>query len=291
MNEKLIVGLSDLFKMDKNAVIETLNNKEGDDSILNAFKDSFVIKPKEEYNSFITNYRKDVESEFLGNLKEKAKKKELDQELYSFFKGNVAEELERKVSKVFDVSDYDNLDDLLNKIKSKKLDETKLKTEFEELQKINQKLVEEKTVIKKEAETNFNKQLISIDRKLALDSLQLNYPKDIASKRKMLLESQVDSLYNFERDGNRTIVTDKNGNIQKNPNTLEPLTINDVLVHVANEFDFEIKSPESGGQGGSSSQQSINSSMTFDEYREGKNVKAFTAEADKLYLEWKKINK
>ena len=77
----------------------------------------------------------------------------------------------------------------------------------------------------------------------------------------------------------------------KDKNTLEPIQFADVVVQIAKAYDFKIKSPESGGQGGNSSAGEAGKGMSFDEYRKSKGVKAFTSDADKLYAEWRAINK
>ncbi len=290
MNEKLIVGLSDLFKQDKDIVIKTLENKEGDDSLLNTWKEGLVIKPKTEYDSYIENLVNETKQNYLSEIKEKAKKKELDQELYGFFKGNVTEEIERKLSKAFDISDYENFEDLTNKIKSKKIEDTKLKTDFEELQKINKKLVEDKDNAIKKAEEKFNNELISRDKISSIASIKLDYADEAIEKQRKLLQAQIESQYKFGRVDGKTVVLDMNGNIVKDKNTLSPLSISDVAINVAKDFDFKLKSPETGGQGGTSSENNIGIKVSFDEYCKQKNVRPFTSEADKLYAEWKKNN-
>lgn len=291
INQKIVGELSSLFNVDSEIVTKAITSEDGDGSFIESWKNKNVVKSKEDFETFQNNLKQETQNNYLLELKEKAKAKELPQELYSFFKGNVSEELERKLAKAAGVDDYSNYEDLVSKVIASKGNDETIKNQLKELQERNQQLADEKENALKEANSKFDSELINFDKKNVYGSIDLDYSDEAKPKQLSLLKSQVDANYNYIRKDGKTLVSDKDGNIVKNPNTLEPMTLSEVAMKVAKEYDFKIKSPESGGQGGSSSQGKSGAGVNWAEYAESQGVKIGTREADKLYLQWKENNK
>jgi len=292
LNENIVGNLSSLFNVDKDVVTKALTETDADGSFIESFKETNVIKSKTDFETFQNNLVQETKNNHILELKEKAKNKDLPQELYSFFKGNVTEELERKLSKAAGITEFENYEDLVNKvIASKGTDET-VKQQLKELQERNQSLQTEKDSALSEAQKRFNDQLINFDKSTVFNSIKLDYEDEAKPKQLQLLKSQVDSNFKYIRENDKTIVTDLQGNVLKDPNTLEPLTLKDVVLNVAKDYDFKLKSPESGGQGGSSSQGNNSANgISWDDYLKANNTEPYTSAADKLRVEWKKQNK
>ena len=73
------------------------------------------------------------------------------------------------------------------------------------------------------------------------------------SQRKQIVTSVFDSKFTLAFQDDKVVVLDKEGNLQKSTATLDPLAVLDVLKKIPIELGMKLKSPESGGQGGSSS--------------------------------------
>ena len=289
LNENAIVSLSGLLNTDKDTVIKAITGE--DSAAIDEVTKNLVVRTKADAEKYELNLLSDFKQKHVAELKEKAKKKELDPELYNFFKGNIAEEFERKLSKNFGVDEFEGFDDLMTKIKNSKSTDEETKKMIADLQARNNELATEKEAAIKEAQLNFNSELLKMKTDAVYKSIPLDYADEAKEKQLSLLKNTIAQTYDFKVDGGNIVTIDKDGNVLKDKNTLEPVSFNDVVLQIAKAYDFKIKSPESGGQGGNSSAGEAGKGMSFDEYRKSKGVKAFTSDADKLYAEWRAINK
>ena len=287
LNENTIVSLSGLLNSDKETVIKALTSEDGN---INALTDNLVIRSKEDAQKYELNLLGDFKKKHIDELKDKAKRKELDPELYNFFKGNVAGEFERKISDAFNINEYNGFDDLLTKIKSGKSTDESIKKMVTELQERNTVLATEKEQAIKEAQGKFESELLKMKSDAIYNSLALDYEGEAATKQKQLLKNTIAQTYDFRIENNNIVTYDKNGMVLKDANTLEPVAFSKVVNDIAKAYDFKIKSPESGGQGGQSSRVEVGQGVSFDDYLKTKGVKPLTMEADKLYVDWRKIN-
>ena len=223
------------------------------------------------------NLTTDVKSTYLSELVEKAKKGDLDKELYDPIHGAVHEMIEKDVSKTYGV-ERGNLKDMISKISKngQSNDNGELQQKITDLQGINENLVKEKNEAITTVKADYESKVLLRDK---VDTVT-QIPFDLSdveeaelnttlASRKRVLTSVFDASRNLAYSDGKTVVKDKDGNILKNPNTLEPLSVLDVMISLANEVGMKLKSPETGGQGGSSS--GGNGSAKF------KDVKEFNA--------------
>jgi len=212
------------------------------------------------------NYAKEVKTTYLNELSESAKKGDIPQELYKPIHGAVSEKLEKALSKKFNVADFESVEDLVSKaisINKGQSDDTKL-TELQtlntDLQEANKRLVKEKEEAEKRIKGEFESQLINRD----LTDLYNNVPFDLSDvkedeldaakdTRKFVLKGVFETNYSTKMDEGKLVVTDKKGEMLKDPNTFAPIPVSNVLTDLAKKAGLKLKSPESGGQGGSSS--------------------------------------
>jgi hypothetical protein len=117
---------------------------------------------------------------------------------------------------------------------------------------------------KEEAESRirgeFESQIMSRDMGDHLNKVPFDFSdvdddklEEVAKIRTRTLKSVFDTTYKAEYVDGKIVVKDFDGNVLKNQATLEPVPVSDVLNTLAKELGLNLKSPESGGQGGSSS--------------------------------------
>lgn len=234
------------------------------DGLLSA-KVKEAVMVKTDVETMKANYAKEVKGAYLDELAEAAKKGEVPQELYKPIHGAVSEKLEKTLSKKFNVADFENVEDLVSKaisINKGQSDDTQL----QELQKLNEDLQEaNKRLVKEKEETEvsirgqFEKQLIDRDLSDMYSSIPFDF-SDVADDeldsakdtRKFVLKGVFETNYGTKLDDGKLVVTDKEGNILKDQNTFAPIPVSNVLSDLAKKSGLKLVSPESGGQGGSS---------------------------------------
>jgi len=224
------------------------------------------LMTKPEVDTFKTNYAKEVKDSYLAELAEMARRGEVPQDLYKPIHGAVLEKNEKTLSKKYGITDFDSFEDLVEKAVSKnkgQSDDTKLQ-ELEalnaELKEINKNLAKEKDEAEVRIKGEYESKIMSRDMsdhiaRIPFDFTDVDEDKmDEARKsRQEILASVFASRYKTKYDDGKIIVNDQDGNPIRNPNTLEPIPVSDVLRSVAKDVGMKLKSPEAGGQGGSSS--------------------------------------
>ena len=224
------------------------------------------LMTKPEVDTFKTNYAKEVKDSYLAELAEMARRGEVPQDLYKPIHGAVLEKNEKTLSKKYGITDFDSFEDLVDKAVSKnkgQSDDTKLQeleTLNAELKEINKNLAKEKDEAEVRIKGEYESKIMSRDMgdhiaRIPFDFTDVDEDKmDEARKsRQEILASVFASRYNTKYDDGKIVVNDKEGNPLRNPNTLEPIPVSDVLRNVAKDVGMKLKSPEAGGQGGTSS--------------------------------------
>ena len=217
-------------------------------------------------NTLKTNLTKEVKENHITELVEEAKAGNIDKTLYGVIKGAVVEKTERVLSKEYDIAEFDGINDLVSKAISKNKGQTddtqiqELSQKVASLQEVNTNLVKEKDTAVEEAQVKANNKILSRDKRDLVNGIPFDFSdvdeKDLKEKsrqRKQIVESVFDARYVLVFNGDNTVVHDKEGNLIKNPATLEPVPPSEVMNLIPIDLGIKIKSPEGGGQGGSSS--------------------------------------
>jgi len=208
-----------------------------------------------------TNLSKDVKETYFSELVEQAKKGELDPELYKPIHGAVYEMIEKDLVKTYDV-EKGALKDMIAKISNngQSNDNEQLTQKITDLQTVNENLVKEKDEAVSEAKAEFTGKLLSRDKTDQLNALPFDFSdveeadlEKTTATRKGLIKDVFDARYTVAFSDDKLVVKDKDGAIRKNEATLEPLPVLNVMTSLASELGLKMKSPETGGQGGSSS--------------------------------------
>lgn len=233
---------------------------------------------KAQVETLKANYAKEVKDSYLGELSEAAKKGEVPQDLYKPIHGAVLEKTEKALSKKYEVMEYDSFDDLvdkaINKHKGQSDDQrvADLTSLVDELKGANTKLVTEKEEAEARIKAQFENQIMSRDMNDHISKVPFDFSdveedklEEAQASRREILNSVFASRYNTVYQDGKIVVTDKEGNVVKNSATLDPVPVSNVLLDVAKGVGLKLTSPESGGQGGTST---------------GKNGSRFKDEAD-----------
>jgi len=276
MKENDVAFFGTLLGLDTEAVKGAIEDGSLGDKI-----NALGLMGKGDVETLKTNYAKEVKDSHMAELTEQAKKGELPQDLYKPIHGAVSEKLEKTLSKKFNVADYESVEDLVDKainINKGKSDDTKL----QEIQALNEKLVEANKRLVKEGEeaevrikSEFESQIINRDLSDLYNSVPFDFSDvnddELASAqetRKFVLKGVFETNYGAKMNEGKLVVTDKNGDILKDPNTFAPIPVSNVFNDLAKKAGLKLKSPESGGQGGSSSGQKGSRFKDVDEFNQ-----------------------
>jgi hypothetical protein len=276
MIEKDVIEISQLFGIEK----EIVEASEKDGTLSQRIKDSLAKKKVfavDEFDKFKTNYAKEVKDNFFDELVEKTRKGDAPNELHKAVKGAFLQQKEREYAKKFDITEYSDFDDLVEKAISKttatgkKPEVDKL---IQDLREANTKLVQEKDNAVKDVEARFKSQSIERDKKDLISKVPFDFSdkkadeiENAKQKTQNILKSVFDQEYRLDYDDKgRLVVIDKEGKIKKNQATLEPVDPSNVMVDLAKDYNLKLQSPDRGGQGGKSSQSSGQMFSSQDEY-------------------------
>lgn len=255
-----------------------------------------------EVETLKTNLSKEVKENHITELVEEAKNGSLNKDLYKVIKGSTLEMTEKDLAKEHGITEFDGINDLVQKAISKnkgQTDDTKvleLSQKITDLQGINTKLVKDKEQAVKEAETKANNMVLSRDKRDLVNGVPFDFAgveqtdlEKVSGQRRQIVESVFDARYSLAFDGNNVVVQDKEGNIIKNPATLDPIPASDVINLIPVELGIKIKSPEAGGQGGSSSggngSAPFKDGQEFEAYCAERGINRHSAEGIKLWAE------
>ena len=287
MDEKNVKALSSLLGADEATVKTAVEEDGGLVTLAKDFKEKNQVFNLEQFAKLKENFRKEV----LNTLSED----DIPKEFKAKAVGWKLEALEKEIKEEYGFDgDHKNLKDLVNNIveqaKTTKDDDTVLK-ENQQLKDQIKLIAQEKIDAVKAVKDNFDQQLIKQDFDKALDRAGLDYEDGALEKQKELARIAFNGKLKLDRKDGKTITIGDDGKVLSDM-TLDPLALDVVVPNFLKEYGFQLKEPDSGGQGGGSSKQKNTEIVgkTYEEYRESKGVKKHTAEDDALYAEYKKAN-
>lgn len=297
MKENDVAQISEQFGLSKEIVEASVNDGTLSQRISDSIKNNFVLYKKDEFEGFKRNHALEVQDGYFKELVEKAKKQDLPSELYAPVKGAAYQQLERELSKRFDITEYKDVTDLVDKAvkrTSASGKPTDLEQKIAELQQANLALTEEKNNAVKDVEQRYKERYINEKKSAILDNVPFDFsdvkPDEVGqrkAKTQNILKSVFEQEYTLDIDEqNRVIVKNKEGKVMKNQATLEPTPAQDVFVSLAKEYNIKLTSPDSGGQGGKSSHKSNAAFSDFDSFQKwaaDNNIKVNSAEYIKAW--------
>jgi molybdopterin converting factor small subunit len=297
MKEQDVAYISEQFGIEKEIVEASVN----DGTLGVRLQDSLSAKKiysNEDFSKLLTNHEVEVKNNYFTELIEKAKKGDIPNELHKPIKGATLQQLERDLSKKYNINEFNDLTDLVERaVKTKSANGStpiEIESQISELKQANLRLVEEKENAVKTVESQYKQRFIDKEKVSALDVIPLDF-SDIKTddidkaraKTKTLIKSVFDAEYQLDYDEqNRLVVKDREGKTLKNDATRDPLPVDDVMTRLAIEYGFKIKSPEKGGQGGKSSNNESGVFANMDAYAEWcaqKGIAQTSKEALEMY--------
>ncbi len=248
------------------------------------------------------NFAKEVKEKHISELVKSAKGGNIDKDLYDVIKGGVIQKTERTLSKEHGITEFDGINDLVLKAISKNkghTDDTKIQEldqKVLDLQGRNTQLVDDKDKAVDDANKKADDRVLSRDKRdlvnavpFDLSDVDQNDLEKITGQRRQIVESVFDARYVLSFEGENVVVKDKEGKIQKDPNTYEPIAPLDVIKLIPVELGIKIKSPDTGGQGGSSSGSNgsapFKNQAEFNQYCEDNKIHPTSKEGIKLFAE------
>jgi len=281
MKEKSVEILATLLKTTSEKVNSAIESDELE-TLVSEFKNNNQVFDAKEFATLKTNFRKEV----VDNLKEE----DIPEAFKAKAVGWKLEDMEKKLAKEYQFTDeFNGLTDLVSKIVTK----AEKPVNKEEIQTLKQRIVEiEEEYGNKLAEKSkeFDSKVIADDFSKSLNTLGLDYEDEVLEKQASLFKAAFSGTHKIERQDGTTVVI-KDGEVIKD-SKLDPLPLKEVMLGVAKDYGFQLKSPDTGGHGGASS-KSKNSlqGVSFEEYMDKIGVKPNTEASDKAYSEWSAANK
>jgi len=296
MNEKDVTFFSTLLNEEAEAVKGYVEEGSLGDKIA-----ALNLMGQDQVETLKSNLTKQVKESHVSELVEQAKKGDLNSDLYKVIKGATLEMTEKDLAKEFGVTEYTGINDLVSKAISKnkgQKDDTKieeLNQKVAELQGINTTLAQEKADAEKSIRSEYEGKILNRDLTDQISAIPFDLTdvedadlEKVTTQRKTIVQTVFDSKYALKFDGDKAIVTDKDGNVVQNPVTLEPLPVSDVLKTIPAELGIKLKSPESGGRGGKSSgngSAKFADINEFNKYCAEKGINPHGAEGIKIWSE------
>lgn len=297
MKDNDVAYISEQFGIEKSIVEASVN----DGTLSQRIKDSLsakVVYDKPAFDSFKKNYEADVKTSYFNELVEKAKVGDIPQDLYKPIKGSTFQQLERDLSKKFDIQEFKNVEDLIEKAITKTSANGKQQPELDklinDLRQANIKLKEEKENAVMTVQNEYKSKFLNTEMNQVLEQIPFDFTDakadEIADKKQnvqTILKSVFNGEYKLDTDSQGRTIVLKGADVLKNQATLEPLPLKDVLTNLANKFNLKLTSPDTGGQGGKSSGSKSNASFTdvegFRAYCVANNLHPHSPEALKIW--------
>jgi len=290
MKENDVAYISEQFGIEKEIVEASIADGTLSTRIQDATKDRIVYK-KDEFEAFKSNHESEVTNKYFTDLVEKSKKGDIPTELYKNIKGAAYQQLERDLSKRLGVSEFTDINDLIDKAlitsANGKGDEGLIK-QVEELKRANLELKELGDNAVKTVEQKYKDMSLTKDKSSLLNSVPFDFSNVAADqldsakqKTQTLLKSVFDSEYTLDYNADGKLVVLKGGEVVKNNATLDPVPAQDVFINLAKEYNLKLTSPDTGGQGGKSSGQNntlFNSVEEYEAYCKENKISTMSAE-------------
>ncbi len=286
-NDKLIVGLSSLLKVDKNVLVAALENEAGDEGLTKEFNEKNAVFTLADVAKLKTNSKAEA-------ITELEKATEFPPAIYNRVKGLALEKAEKDTAKKYGIEKWDNFEDLMSKITSKGKggDDEKDK----QISLLKQTVIDKETEISakvKEVETKYTTDFIKRDFTLAMAGIKLEGEEEAAKNQSKLFAGAFMGQFGFDYKDGKTIVLDAEKKILVDK-LGDPMAVSDVYKNFVITHGGKLKEEAAGGRGDGSSQQTTNLNLkgkTLNEVLAAKGVKPNTDEADKVFVEWNAANK
>ncbi len=263
---------------------------------ITAFRKDYTILNNADKDTLIKNAKEEGRTELLENFKPELLDKKNINRLTAWKLEQVENDLKDKYK--FDGS-FQGISDLVEQIVKKSGNnnaDPKAEEEIAKLKKRIEEISSERDQAVTKATQEMDDFVIKTEFNRSVGSLSLDYEPDAVDKQRKLLTDSFNSTYEVRRKDGKVFVYERGKDEPLMDEKRDPLPIDTVVDRHAKEYGFKIKSPGSGGQGGSSSQKSGASAyvgMSREDFMsslEKKGVKWSSPDGEKAYVEWRTAN-
>lgn len=292
MNETVVNHLSDLYGVPAEEIKAKLEKEETTKEFFENLKSSNVIYKKDEFDKLLANKQAEY-------LEAHAKAEKIHPAIYKRVSGTVKEMTEKDIAKRFGVTEYTNLDDLLEKAESKlkvagNSDEKDVK--IEELKKLVKQVEKEKSEAISLKEKEVDGFIIGSELGKAISELPIDFEGDQLKIQREITLTMFEKKYQLIRKDNKIMAIDRITNEVIKDRVGDPVDVAKLLTEFAPTVT-KLKSVPSGGRGEGSTARTVNMELSkvqneddFNALCKEKGIKTFSAEAQKLLIEIKKLN-
>lgn len=258
MKENDVTALAALFGATAEDVSQAIESGTVSD-LINKFSSTTKILPEKDFQILSENLKKQALLEL--------DKTKLPKDVYDYVKGSVLEKTEKELARQYGVSDYVNLNGLVEQIiqtKSKATPDDETKALKQRIQEIES---EKNTAIESVRKT-FENRFIDTELNRVISELPIDADGVKLDNQKEMIRTLVKSKIAFQLDEDK-IMAIKDGN-PITDSKLDPIPLKDVIYGFAK--DYVTLRPEQGGRGDSSSTNNASRVVDFAEYCQKNNI-------------------
>ena len=232
--------------------------------LINSFLPTVKIMPVKDFDTFTENLKRQAITEL--------DKTKLPRDVFEYVKGSVLEQKEKALAKQYNVTDYQNFDNLVEEIIK-----TKMKTPPDgEAQKLKDRIIELEDQHKAElanVSKTFDNRFIDMELNRAIDELPIEAEGDKLKNQQEVVRAMVKAKHAFAVDNDK-ILTIRDGK-PVTDTKLDPVPLSEVVYGVAK--DYVNLRPEQGGRGDKSSTNGSRK-INFEEYCVKNNIRPNSVE-------------
>ena len=265
MKENDVAKLASLLQKQPDEISTALENG-GVSEFIDNFVSGNSIMPVGDFETFKANYEKQVVEKLSTSDK-------LPKVLYDRIKGTVLEMKEKELAQKFDISDFNGIEDLVEKVVQTKAknpeDVTKLRAKIDELSETHRVEVDNLRRANDQRYVDFRINEV-------VGQVDIDAEGKMLENQRRILSTMLKNEYGFIVKDDSVVATKAGEPIVNNK--LEPIPLNDVVRDFAKEI-VKLKSPDGGGRGeGSSAHGATVKSVVLKDYMQKNNIRPNSSE-------------
>jgi uncharacterized protein YdaU (DUF1376 family) len=291
MEDKLLGLLATQLKTEPGVLKEAFSN----DANAESFFDEWNNKHKVFTTAELAKFTENSNREYIEKLGTDGKP--LPSNIYNLAKGNAFEKKEKAWAKDYGIESWDDIDDLLDKIVRKKLEEsgkatTEKDSKIEELKGLLKKADKEKEEAIAKEKGKFHNEYVGMRIETGAKKINIDAEGEALENQRNILKTMFMKEHSFTVNDDWKIVVLKDGNVIKDK-VGDPLPFDDVFENFAPKY-VKVKDVPSGGRGGSSTDkktdkgfENVTSLDTLVEYAKKSGIEPGTEKFYELMVELK----
>ena len=296
MKENDVASLAEQFGLTKEIVEASISDGTLGQRIKDSMKDKHIYT-EETLSALKQNLSAEATTSYFNDLVSKAKQGDVPHDLYAPIKGAAYQQLEKDLSKKYEIGEYENVTDLVEKIVKSSANgnvNEELERQLNALKQTNLDLVKEKEEAVTKIEAEYRTKELNRAKSELLNAVPFDFSgvksDEVAQAKERtqtLLKSVFDSNHELTYNDAGKLVVLKDGEVLKSTATHDPLEAKDVLINLAKEFNLKLTSPDNGGQGGKSSGTNTGQYESVEAFEKDMESKGIKTTDPKYYEHYK----